>query len=89
MCGGAAAAPGRLAPPAVRMLQRGHHGVIGDGAKLVGEGAVEDQDVDDKDPLADGGQVLEEEAFVDEEDATCGGSQGKVGNPAGGPRLQS
>lgn len=69
---GGAAAAGRLAPPAARVLQRGHHGVVGDGPKLVGEGAVEDQDVDDEDPLADGGQVLQEEALVHEEDAAWG-----------------
>lgn len=67
---GGAAAPWGLAPPAVRMLQRSHQGVIGDGAKLIGEGAVEDQDVNDKQPLADGSQMLQEEALVDKEDAT-------------------
>lgn len=40
------------------LLQAGHHGLTGNGAKLVGEGAVEDQDVHCEDPLADGGSVL-------------------------------
>lgn len=51
------------------LLQTRHHGLAGDGAKLVGEGAVEDQDVHGEDPLADGGGVLQHEALVDEEDA--------------------
>lgn len=49
------------------LLQAGHHGLGGDGAELVGEGAVEDQDVHGEDPLADGGDVLQDEALVDEE----------------------
>lgn len=53
----------------VALLQAGHHGLGGDGAKLVGERAVEDQDVHGEDPLADGRGVLEDEALVDEEDA--------------------
>ncbi len=56
----------------VALLQAGHHGLTGDGAELVGEGAVEDQDVDGEDPLADGCGVLQDEALVDEEDATWG-----------------
>lgn len=53
----------------VTLLQARHHGLAGDGAKFVGEGAVEDQDVHCEDPLADGGGVLQDEALVDEEDA--------------------
>lgn len=53
----------------VTLLQACHHGLTGDGAKLVGEGAVEDQDVHREDPLADGCSVLKDEALVDEEDA--------------------
>lgn len=53
----------------VALLQHGHHRVAGDGAELVGKGAVEDQDVHREDPLADGGGVLQDEALVDEEDA--------------------
>lgn len=51
------------------LLQARHHGLTGDGAELVGEGAVEDQDVHGEDPLADGCGVLQDEALVDEEDA--------------------
>ena len=51
------------------VLQARHHGLAGDGAELVGEGAVEDQDVHREDPLADGGGVLQDETLVDEEDA--------------------
>lgn len=51
------------------LLQAGHHGLAGDGAELVGEGAVEHQDVHREDPLADGRGVLQDEALVDEEDA--------------------
>lgn len=51
------------------LLQACHHGLAGDGAKLVSEGAVEDQDVHREDPLADGCGVLQDEALVDEEDA--------------------
>lgn len=53
----------------VTLLQARHHGLTGDGAELVREGAVEDQDVHREDPLADGGSVLQDEALVDEEDA--------------------
>lgn len=53
----------------VTLLQACHHSLAGDGAKLVGEGAVEDQDVHCEDPLADGRSVLQDEALVDEEDA--------------------
>lgn len=58
----------------VTLLQACHHGLAGDGAKLVGEGAVEDEDVHREDPLADGRGVLKDEALVDEEDAAWGGS---------------
>lgn len=51
------------------LLQAGHQGLAGDGAELVGEGAVEDQDVHGEDPLTDGGGVLQDEALVDEEDS--------------------
>jgi len=50
-------------------MQAYHHGLAGDGAKLVGEGAVEHQDVHREDPLADGCSVLQHEALVDEENA--------------------
>lgn len=53
----------------VALLQGRHHGVAGDGAELVGEGAVEDQDVHGEDPLTDGSGVLQDEALVDKEDA--------------------
>lgn len=53
----------------VALLQACHHGLAGDGAKLVGEGAVEDEDVHGEDPLANGRGVLQDEALVDEEDA--------------------
>lgn len=53
----------------VSPLQARHHGLIGDRAKLVGEGTVENQDVHGEDPLADGRRVLQDEALVDEEDA--------------------
>lgn len=49
-------------------LEAGHHGLAGDGAELVGEGPVEDEDDHCKDPLADGGGVLQDETLVDEED---------------------
>lgn len=54
----------------VTLLQARQYGLAGNGTKLVGEGAVENQDVDREDPLADGGGVLQDEALVDEEDAT-------------------
>lgn len=53
----------------VALLQASHHGLGGDGAELVGERAVEDQDVHGEDPLANGRGVLEDETLVDEEDA--------------------
>lgn len=53
----------------VTLLQARHHGLAGDGAELVCEGAVENQDVHREDPLTDGGSVLQDEALVDEEDA--------------------
>lgn len=42
----------------VALLQHSQHRVTGDGAELVGEGSVEDQDVNCEDPLTDGGGVL-------------------------------
>lgn len=54
----------------VALLQASHHGVTSDGAELIGEGAVEDQDVHGEDPLADGCGVLQDEALVDKENAT-------------------
>lgn len=77
--GGGAAAAGRLAASAAGVLQGGHQGLAGDGTKLVAEGSVENEDVNNEDPLADGGQVLQEEALVDKEDATCGGVKGRSG----------
>lgn len=56
-------------PMMVALLQTGHHGLAGNCAELVGEGAVEDQDVNCEDPLADGSGVLKDEALVNEEDA--------------------
>ncbi len=53
----------------VTLLQACHHGLAGDGAKLVGEGAVENQDIHGEDPLTDGCSVLQNEALMDEEDA--------------------
>lgn len=50
------------------LLHARHHGLAGDRAELVGEGAVEDQDVHREDPLTDGRGVLQDEALVDEED---------------------
>lgn len=52
------------------LLQACHHGLAGDSAELVGEGAIKDQDVHGEDPLADGCSVLQDEALVDEKDAT-------------------
>lgn len=68
----------------VALLQHGHHRVAGDSAKLVGEGSVEDQDVHREDPLTDGSGVLQDEALVDEEDATWGGGGRVKGNNGGG-----
>lgn len=59
------------------LLQACRHGLTGDGAKLVGEGAVEDQDVHCEDPLADGCSVLKYEALMDEEDAAWEGERVK------------
>lgn len=53
----------------VTLLQARHHGLAGDCAKLIGEGAVEDQDVHCEDPFTDGCSVLQGEALMDEEDA--------------------
>lgn len=50
-------------------MQTSHQGVSGDGAELVGERAVEDEDEDGEDPLADGGGVLQDEALVYKERA--------------------
>lgn len=49
----------------------GHHGVGADAAKLVGKGSIINQDENGEDPLADSGSVLQHEALVYEEDATC------------------
>lgn len=70
---GAAAAARRLAASAAGVLQGSNQGLVGDGTKLVAEGSIENENVDDKDPLADGGQVLQEEALVDKEGAACSG----------------
>lgn len=52
------------------LLQAGHHGLTGDGAKLIREGAVEDQNVHGEDPLADGCGMLQDEALVHKENTT-------------------
>lgn len=75
--GGSAAAAWGLAASAAGVLQGGHQGLIGDGTKLVAEGSIENENVDNKDPLADGSQVLQEEALVDKEDATWSEVKGK------------
>ena len=54
----------------MKLLQARHHSVVGNRAKLIGEGAVEDQNVHGEDPLTDGCSMLEHEALMDEEDAT-------------------
>lgn len=59
------------------LVQACHHGLAGDGAELVGEGSVEDQDVHGEDPLADGCSMLKDEALMDEEDAAWEGEQVK------------
>ena len=74
VCGGAAA-PGRLAGPAGGRLQCGHQRLRGDCPELIAEGAVEDEDVDDKHPLAQGCPVLQLRALVDEEDPAWGGAK--------------
>lgn len=56
----------------VTPLQADHQGLAGDSAKLVGEGAVKNQDVHGEDPLTDGCSVLQDEALMDEEDSTWG-----------------
>lgn len=63
---GAHDAPGGVVTP----LQAYHQGLAGDGSKLVGEGAVKDQNIHGEDPLTDGRGVLQDEALVDEKDAT-------------------
>lgn len=60
----------------VTLLQARHHGLAGDGAELVGEGAVEDQDVHCEDPLTDGCGMLQDETLMDEEDAAWEGGGG-------------
>lgn len=52
----------------VALLQACHYGFAGDGAKLIGEGAIENQDVHGEDPLTDGCSVLQDEALMDKED---------------------
>lgn len=52
----------------VALLKTGHQSLTSDGAKFVGEGPVEDQDVHSENPLADGGGVLQDEALVNEKD---------------------
>lgn len=54
----------------VALLKAGHQSLTSDGAKFIGEGPVEDQDVHSKNPLTDGGGVLQDEAFVNEKDPT-------------------
>lgn len=54
----------------VALLKTCHQSLTSDGAKFVGEGPVEDQDVHSEHPLADGGGVLQDEALVDKKDAT-------------------
>lgn len=68
--GGGAAAPGGLAGPAGGGLQRGHQCVRGDRPKLVAEGAVEDENVNDEHPLTQGCPMLQLRALMDEEDPT-------------------
>lgn len=71
------------------LLQACHHGLAGDGAELVGEGAVEDQDVHREDPLADGCSVLKDEALMDEEDAAWEGDRLRRTNISGNMHGQN
>lgn len=48
-------------------FQQDQEGVCGDGPKLKGEGAIEDQNIDDEHPLTQRGHVLQHEALLDEE----------------------
>ncbi|KPP61231.1 vesicle-associated membrane protein 5-like [Scleropages formosus] len=63
-----------------RALQRSHHRIIVDSTKLVGECAIEDQNVHREDPLTDGGCVLQNKTLMYEEDATLEESV-KYNNP--------
>ena len=72
----------------VDVLQAGQHSVVADGAELVGEGAVEDQDVHGEHPLADGRRVLQHEALVDEERAAWEGSGVKEARQKGPDRAR-
>ena len=72
----------------VDVLQAGQHRVVADGAELVGEGAVEDQDVHGEHPLADGRRVLQHEALVDEERAAWEGSGVKEARQKGPDRAR-
>ena len=64
----------------VDVLQARQHRVMGDGAELVGEGAVEDQDVHGEHPLADGRCVLQHKALMDEEHAAWRGQGSRRNN---------
>lgn len=54
----------------VTLLQASHQGLTSDSAKLIGEGAVENQDVHREDPLTDGCGVLQDETLMNEKHAT-------------------
>lgn len=54
----------------VTLLQASHQGLTSDSAKLIGEGAVENQDVHCEDPLTDGCGVLQDETLMNEKHAT-------------------
>lgn len=51
-------------------LQAGHQSLAGDGAKLIGEGPIEDKDDHGEDPLTDGRCMLQDKALMDKESAT-------------------
>lgn len=53
-------------------FQEDQEGFRGNGSKLKCEGTVEDQDIYDEHPLAEGGHMLEHKALLDEEHATWG-----------------
>lgn len=76
--GAAAAAARQLAASATGVLQGSNQGLAGDGTKLVAEGPIESENVNDKDPLADGGQVLQEEALVGKEGTACSGVKARL-----------
>lgn len=77
------AAVGFVALGSLAGFQKHQERVCGDGSELKSEGAVEDKDIYDENPLAKGGHMLQHKTLLDEEHTTEDkGDEGQSGEDA-------